>query len=49
MKYEDDFIKDFREEAEREGKVIDGAMFIQMEKDLYIRWLENKLDKLQEK
>ena len=43
MKYQDNFRKEYFEKIKEDGYEINGQMFVQMEKDLYIEWLETKL------
>ena len=43
MKYQDEFRKEYFEKLKKEGYELNGQIFVQMEKDLYIEWLETKL------
>lgn len=43
MKYQAEFRKEYFEKIKKEGYELNGQMFVQMEKDIYIEWLEAKL------
>jgi hypothetical protein len=43
MKYRDNFRKEYFAKIKEDGYELNGQMFVQMEKDLYIEWLETKL------
>lgn len=43
MKYQAEFRKEYFEKLKKEGYELNGQMFVQMEKDIYIEWLEAKL------
>ena len=43
MKYQDEFRKEYFEKLKKEGYELNGQIFVQIEKDLYIEWLETKL------
>ena len=38
------FRKEYFDQAKEAGYQVNGQMFIALEKDLYIAWLENKID-----
>ena len=39
----DQFVKEYFRNLKESGYELNGAMYIQMEKDLYIAWLEEKV------
>ena len=43
MKYQAEFRKEYFGKLKKEGYELNGQIFAQMEKDLYIEWLETKL------
>jgi NADH pyrophosphatase NudC (nudix superfamily) len=43
MKYQAEFRKQYFAKIKDDGYELNGQMFAQMEKDLYIEWLETKL------
>ena len=43
MKYQAEFRKEYFGKLKKEGHELNGQIFVQMEKDLYIEWLETKL------
>ncbi len=43
MKYQAEFRKEYFGKLKKEGYELNGQIFVQMEKDIYIEWLETKL------
>ena len=43
MTLKEQFLKEYFDKAEAEGLKINGMMFIKVEQNLYIEWLEKKI------
>jgi len=46
MKYIEEFQKDFFDKAKSEECEVDGIVFVQNKKDLYISWADKKIESL---